>query len=63
MNNTTKLLKRILEYMWLVVAIIALGIAIKETLNVGFVDSLLYYLFSGIASFFYFLRIKERQNR
>ena len=63
MNNTTRLLKRILEYLWLIVAIIALGIAIKETLDIGFVDSLLYYLFSGIASFFYFLRIKERQNR
>ena len=63
MNNITKLLKRVLESLWLIVAIIAFGIAIKETLNVGFADSLIYYLFSGIASFFYFLRIKERQNQ
>ena len=47
MNNITKLLKRVLESLWLIVAIIAFGIAIKETLNVGFADSLIYYLYIG----------------
>lgn len=63
MNKATKGLKRILEYLWLIVSIIALGIAIKETLDIGFIDSIIYYVFCGVAAFFYFLRRKERQNQ
>lgn len=59
-NKATLLLKRILETVWLVVAIIALVIAIRETISVGINKSLLYYLFSGIAFFFYLSRRKQR---
>lgn len=61
-NKTLKILKHILETVWLIVAIMALGIAIKETLNVGFMKSILYYGFCAVATFFYFSRRKQRIN-
>ena len=63
MNNTTKGLKRILEYLWLTISVVAMGIAIKETIKIGFTESLIYYIFIIIAVFFYFLRRKERLGR
>jgi len=60
MSKTTKILKRILETVWLIVALIALGIAVKETFAAGIKDSAIYYLFSGIACFFYFSRRRQR---
>ncbi|MDA3893726.1 MAG: hypothetical protein PF517_18845 [Salinivirgaceae bacterium] len=62
-NKITKLLKQILELVWLIVALLALGIAIKETINIGFSKSFLYYLFSGVAVFFFFSRRRERMQR
>jgi len=59
-NKTLKVLKQILETIWLIVALIALGIAVKETLSVGFINSALYYFFSVIAFFFFFSRRKQR---
>lgn len=59
-NKVSKILRQILENLWLVVAILALGIAIKETLNVGFKNSLMYYAFVVVAVFFYFTRRNQR---
>lgn len=55
-----KILKQVLEIIWLIVALIALIIAIKETISTGINKSLMYYLFSGVASFFYFSRRNQR---
>jgi len=59
-NKTLKILKRMLETIWLIVALIALGIAIKELLTVGFKNSILYFVFSLVAFFFFFSRRKQR---
>jgi len=61
-NKTINVLKRVLETLWLVVALFALAIAVRETSRVGIKESLLFYLFSGIAFFFYFIRRKQRKN-
>ena len=61
-NKTINVLKRILETLWLVVALFALAIAVRETSRVGIKESLLFFLFSGIAFFFYFIRRKQRKN-
>jgi len=55
-----KILKQVLEIVWLIVALIALVIAVRETISIGINKSLMYYLFSGVAFFFYFSRRNQR---
>lgn len=59
-NKISKILKQILENLWLVVAILALVISVKETISAGFQNSLLYYAFTAVAVFFYFTRRNQR---
>jgi hypothetical protein len=61
-NKTLHLLKYILEIVWLIVALLALGIAIRETLSFGFTKNMLYYAFSTVGFFFYFSRRKQRKS-
>jgi len=63
MSKPINALKRILEIVWLIVAILALGIAIRETMHVGFGKSYYFFLFSIVAFFFYYSRRKERINK
>lgn len=59
-NKISRVLKRILENMWLIVAILAAVISVKETINAGFKNSLLYYAFVVVAVFFYLTRRNQR---
>lgn len=59
-NKISRILKRILENMWLIVAILAAVISVKETINAGFKNSLLYYAFVVVAVFFYLTRRNQR---
>jgi hypothetical protein len=61
-NKTLFLLKHILEIVWLIVALLALGIAIRETISYGFTKNMLYYAFSAVGFFFYFSRRKQRKR-
>jgi hypothetical protein len=63
MKQPTRILKKTLEILWLIVFLATLFIAIKETISKGFFNSYIFYIFSIVAFFFFLMRKKERQNR
>jgi hypothetical protein len=57
-NNKAK----VMEYLWLVIALFSLGVGIHKTINHGFKDSILFFLFVVVALLMWFLRKKLREN-
>jgi hypothetical protein len=62
MSKTLSILKKTLEYLWLVIAIASLIIGIKEHITNTYKEALPFYLFTFIALFFFSSRRKTRLN-
>lgn len=60
MNKVSDTLKKILEYLWLAIAIISLAIAAFETITNSFKQALPFYAFIFIALFFFTTRRRQR---
>ncbi len=54
---------RILESLWLVLSLICLGTGVYNTLQNGFRDSVLFFIFALIALLMYLLRRNMRKNK
>lgn len=57
-NNKAKAM----EYLWIGIAVLSLGVGIHKTINHGFDDSWLFYIFVIVALLMWFLRKKMREN-
>ena len=56
---------RFLQYMWLMIAVICLGMAIYHLIYTGVTDALFFLFFTGMATLLYFVRkrqLKRFQN-
>lgn len=60
MNKVSNTLKHLLEIIWLIAGIAAIGIAAFETYKSGFRQAVPFYLFAIISAFFYISRRNER---
>lgn len=60
MSKAANKLKYILEIIWLLVGLFAVGIAIYETFTNGFQGALPFYAATFAAAYFYFTRRNQR---
>ncbi|NBC82072.1 MAG: hypothetical protein GVY19_01695 [Bacteroidetes bacterium] len=56
-------LNNLMEVVWFAVFILCLVIAIKQTIETGFIDSLLFYAITLLSLIMYFLRRFIRKNK
>ncbi|MBI9067809.1 MAG: hypothetical protein JEZ09_10995 [Salinivirgaceae bacterium] len=62
MSKTLNVLKKTLEYLWLIIALGSIGIGIKEHISNTYKEALPFYLFTFIALFFFSSRRKNRMS-
>jgi len=60
-KNSTKAI-RILEIVWLVIAVIAILIGTYETLNAGIGESYIFFIFTVIAGIMHTIRKRQRKR-
>lgn len=53
---------RAMEVLWVIIAIVSLGVGIHKSINHGIANSWLFFLFVVIALLMWFLRKKMREN-
>ncbi|MDD3567504.1 MAG: hypothetical protein PHT92_03800 [Bacteroidales bacterium] len=52
---------KVLEYIWLILSVVCLGMAIHATLKVGFGQSYMFYILAVVALLMFFLRRSRRK--
>jgi flagellar biogenesis protein FliO len=55
-------LPKILEYIWLILAAVCLVMAIHATMKIGFSNSYMYFILTGVALLMYLLRRFRRKS-